>query len=217
LHCMVSSNELQVDYFGETAKILFELVADVSQVLDIRIEFVNMGGGIGIPYIPHQKRLDLKELAKLINDIYQDTIIKAGVEPPTLMMECGRMVTGPYNCLVTRVLHKKHTYKDYVGVDACMANLMRPGMLGAYHHISVLDKNWNIKLGAIEDSQNGYQTLNHERSQVYPLAVYDVTGSLCANKDKFAIDRVLPVVEIGDIVIMQGHMDILWDTIIMES
>jgi len=191
-----------MEYFGETARILFTLVADISRALGIRFEFVNMGGGIGIPYRPHQKRINLKELAKLVNDIYQDTVVKAGVEPLTLVTECGRVVTGPYNCLVTRVLHKKHTYKNFVGVDACMANLMRPGMYGAYHHISVIDKNWNIKLGTTEDNQNGYQNRNLEHSHIYPLAVYDVTGSLCENNDKFAVDRVLPEVEIGDIVLI---------------
>lgn len=181
LHTMVASNELNGAYFVETARMLFELVAEISAALGIRFDFVNLGGGIGIPYRPDDKAVDLKVLGASIRDLYEEMIVKQGLGPLALALECGRMITGPYGYLVSTVRHLKHTYKDYVGLDACMTNLMRPGMYGAYHHITVLGKEM--------------ATCDH---------VYDVTGSLCENNDKFAINRSLPVMEPGDIVVIHN-------------
>ena len=179
LHTMVASNELNADYFVETAQILFDLVVELQRELGIRIEFVNLGGGIGIPYRPDQTAVDYQRVSDGIRDAYERTIRPAGLDPLRIVMENGRVITGPYGYLVSRVLHKKDTYKQYVGLDGNMAHLMRPGMYGAYHHITVLGK----------------ETLP-------ATATYDVTGSLCENNDKFAIDRSLPEIEIGDLVVI---------------
>ena len=179
LHTMVASNELNLDFFVETARMLFELVREVAERLDIRLEFINLGGGIGIPYRPEQQPVDLERLSAGVQEQY-DTLIKpAGLDPLKIYMENGRCITGPYGYLVTQAIHEKHIYKNYVGVDACMANLMRPGMYGAYHHITVLGK---------EDAPEA-ETL-------------DVVGSLCENNDKFAIDRKLPKIERGDLLVI---------------
>ncbi len=179
LHTMVASNELEVDYFVETAQLLFELVAELSSQLDIQFEFVNLGGGIGIPYHPSEKGMDIQRLGNKIKDVYELNITNKGLPDLDIRLECGRLITGPYGWLISKVLHKKDTYKNYVGLDACMANLMRPAMYNAYHHITVLDK-------------------ENEPSEF----LYDVTGSLCENNDKFAIDRLLPNIEIDDIIII---------------
>ena len=177
LHTMVASNELDPEYFVETAKLLFETIVEISKELDIRFDFVNLGGGIGIPYNPEDEPVPYDVIAKGVKEQY-DAMIKAnGLDPLKIYLECGRTITGPYGYLVTEVRHLKHIYKDYVGTDACMANLMRPGLYGAYHHITVLGK---------EDQP--------------ATTKYDVTGSLCENNDKFAIDRMLPEVERGDIL-----------------
>jgi diaminopimelate decarboxylase len=179
LHTMVASNELEVAYFVETAHLLFDLVGELSAELGIRFEFVNLGGGIGIPYRPEQQAVDLQAVGAGVRKLYDEKIVQAGLGPLDVCLECGRMVTGPYGWLVSRVLHKKSTYKNYVGLDACMANLMRPALYGAYHHITVAGK----------------EHLPHE-------VVCDVTGSLCENNDKFAINRTLPPVEVGDLVVI---------------
>jgi len=179
LHTMVASNELDPRYFVETAAILFDLAVELNRALGIRFEFINIGGGIGIPYRPEQKPVPYEVIARGVREAYDATIVPAGLAPIKLFTECGRVVTGPYGYLVTRVRHLKHIYKDYVGLDACMANLMRPAMYGAYHHITVLGK----------------ESLPHDHK-------YDVTGSLCENNDKFAIDRMLPEVEPGDLLVI---------------
>ncbi|MFH2027543.1 MAG: diaminopimelate decarboxylase [Nanoarchaeota archaeon] len=179
LHTMVASNELNPDYHIETAKILFELVVEVYEKTGIKIEFVNLGGGYGTPYKPEDKPIDLDYVSKGIKKAYDEIIVANGLSPLRIVMESGRMITGPYAWLVTTVRHLKHTYKDYVGLDACMANLMRPALYGAYHHIEILGK---------EKAKH-----NHK---------YDVTGSLCENNDKFAIDRMLPEIERGDILVI---------------
>jgi diaminopimelate decarboxylase len=179
LHTMIASNELDPQYFVETAKMLFELVAEITEKVGIRFEFINIGGGIGIPYKPGQKPVDLEYVAQGMKEAYESQIVAKGLAPLTIAMECGRMITGPYGFLVATVLHKKEIYKNYIGLDACMANLMRPGMYGAYHHITVLGK----------------ENAPHDH-------IYDVTGSLCENNDKFAIDRELPQIDIGDIIVI---------------
>ncbi|MDH3346425.1 MAG: diaminopimelate decarboxylase [Kiritimatiellaceae bacterium] len=179
LHTMVASNELDGSYFVETAHLLFELVGELSAELGIEFEFVNIGGGIGIPYKPEEKSVDLSAVGEGIRKLYEELIVGKGLKPLDLRMECGRMVTGPFGYLVSRVLHKKNTYKQFVGLDACMVNLMRPAMYGAYHHITIPGK---------ENAAHDF--------------VCDVTGSLCENNDKFAIDRALPEIEIGDLVVI---------------
>ncbi|HPS00302.1 MAG TPA: diaminopimelate decarboxylase [Candidatus Sumerlaeota bacterium] len=177
LHTMVASNELNPDYFIDTARMLFELAVEVLRETGVRVESINLGGGIGIPYRPEQNEVNLEYVSNGIRLAYEEIIRPAGLDPLKILMENGRMVTGPYGYLVSRVLHLKHTYRDYVGLDACMANLMRPALYGAYHHITVLGKE-NAPL---------------ER-------VYDVTGSLCENNDKFAIQRPMPEAAPGDLV-----------------
>lgn len=179
LHTMIASNELDKEYFVDTGKMLFELVIEISRELDIDFEFINLGGGFGIPYRPEEEPVDMAWVGEAIRRAYEATIVPAGLDPLKIYMESGRMITGPYGYLVSRVLHKKQTYKNYVGLDASMANLMRPALYGAYHHITVVGK------------ENA--PLDHE---------YDVTGSLCENNDKFAIDRMLPEIEIGDLLVI---------------
>lgn len=179
LHTMVASNELNPEFFVETARMLFEIVVELSRDPGIRLEFVNLGGGIGIPYRPGDVPVDLEQIGEGIRRVYEELIVPAGLDPLRIYMENGRMVTGPYGCLVSTVIHHKEIYKRYVGVDACMANLMRPGMYGAYHHITVLGK---------EDAP-------HDQ-------LVDVVGSLCENNDKFAIDRQLPATEPGDLLVI---------------
>jgi diaminopimelate decarboxylase len=179
LHTMLASNELNNDYFIDTAKMLFELVVDISEKLEIKFEFVNLGGGFGIPYRLDQKKIDIEYVANGIHKAYIDMIETKNLPPLKIFMESARMITGPYGYLVSKVLHKKSTYKNYIGLDACMANLMRPALYDAYHHITIMGKE-NLPCDC----------------------VYDVTGSLCENNDKFAIDRKLPEIEIGDIVVI---------------
>ncbi|MFO8010072.1 MAG: diaminopimelate decarboxylase [Dehalococcoidia bacterium] len=179
LHAMVASNELDRDYFVETAEILFNLVVDIARELGIGFEFVNIGGGIGIPYRPEEQPVDLNAVSEGIKQRYEGIIEANGLAPVKIFMECGRMVTGPYGYLVSRVRHVKSTYKNFAGLDATMADLMRPAIYGAYHHITVMGK----------------EDLPHDR-------FYDVTGSLCENIDKFAIDRPLPELEPGDLIVI---------------
>ncbi len=179
MHTMVASNELDPEYFIETAKILFELIAEISRDLGIKFEFINLGGGIGIPYRPEQEPVSYDVIAKGVSKAYDEIIRANDLHPLKVFLECGRVITGPYGYLVTSVRHMKHIYKDYVGTDACMADLMRPALYGAYHHITVLGK---------ENAEAAH--------------LYDVTGSLCENNDKFAIDRMLPELSRGDILVI---------------
>lgn len=179
IHTMVISNELDPDYFVETARMMFELAVELKRKQNINIEIINLGGGIGIPYRPEQEPVDLEYLGAEIKKVYDDIIVPNGLDPLRIAMECGRVITGPYGYLVSRVLHKKEIYKNYVGLDASMADLMRPGLYGAYHHVSVIDKE--------------YLPLDH---------MYDVTGSLCENNDKFAVDRMLPKIDVGDLIVI---------------
>ena len=179
LHTMVASNELNPDYFVETAVMLFDLAVELHQTLGIRVEFVNLGGGIGIPYRPEQQAVDYQRVSDGVRAAYDRIVRRAGLDPLQIVLENGRVVTGPYGYLVTRAIHRKDTYKHYIGLDGNMANLMRPGMYGAYHHITV----------------PGKQDAPAEQ-------LYDVVGSLCENNDKFAIDRRLPTIDIGDFVVI---------------
>lgn len=179
LHTMVASNELDPDYFIETAELLFNLIVEVHKKAGVKISFANLGGGIGIPYKPGEKAVDLEYVSAGIKKLYEEKISGNGLAPLKIFFESGRAITGPYGYLVSKVLHMKNTYKQFAGLDASMVNLMRPGMYGAYHHITVLGK----------------ENEPHNRQ-------YDVTGSLCENNDKFAIDRMLPEIEPGDIVVI---------------
>jgi diaminopimelate decarboxylase len=179
IHTMVASNELNPDYFVETARILFELIVELYQNLGIRFEFANLGGGIGIPYKPDQVAVDLDRMSDGIKLAYQEFIVGNGLDPLNIYFESGRAITGPFGFLVSRVLHIKNTFKIFAGLDASMANLMRPALYGSYHHITVLS------------------------SEEHPSKfMYDVTGSLCENNDKFAINRVLPKMRPGDLVVI---------------
>lgn len=171
LHTMVASNELDGDYIVETARMLFSLCDRIKKEAGVTIELVDLGGGIGIPYRPDQKRMDIKKVSEEIKELYDN----ASLSPLQIAFECGRYITGPYGYLLSKVLHVTHKYKDYVGLDSSMADLMRPGMYGAYHGITVLGK-----------------------EQLPSDHTYDVTGSLCENNDKFAVDRKLPEVREGD-------------------
>ena len=185
LHTMVASNELSLPYHIETARMLFELAAEVKAKTGIRLEFVNLGGGVGIPYRPEQKAVDYQELAAGIRKAYDEIIRPAGLDPLGIRTEWGRVITGPYGWLVARAIHKKEIYRNYIALDACMADLMRPALYGAYHHISIPGK------------END------------PLCeTYDVVGSLCENNDKFAVQRRLPKIDVaaeggpGDFVVI---------------
>lgn len=179
LHTMVISNELNPDYFIETAEMMFDLVVELNEKLGIRIELVNFGGGIGIPYRPEQEPVKLEYVGEGVRKAYEERIVPHDLHPLKLALECGRVITGPYGYLVARALHKKETYKNYIGLDSCMSDLMRPGIYGAYHHITVVGK----------------EALPKDH-------VYDVTGSLCENNDKFAVDRELPRIDIGDLFVI---------------
>lgn len=179
LHTMVASNELNPQYFVDTAELLFDLAVDISKEVGIVFDFINLGGGIGIPYRPEQAPVDLTAVSQGIREAFERRLIAAGHPPLRLYLECGRMVTGPFGYLVSRVRHIKQTYKRYAGLDACMANLMRPALYGSYHHITVLGK-----------------------EHLPCNSIYDVTGSLCENNDKFAIDRPLPELAPGDLVVI---------------
>ena len=179
LHTMVVSNELNVNGLINTAKMMFELAVDVQKNVGIDIEFLDFGGGIGLPYKPEQSFIDYDELSKGIQAHYEEIMVPAGLGNIRMSFECGRAITGPYGYLVTTAIHHKHIWKEYIGVDACMANLMRPGMYGSYHHITVMGK---------ENAPKDH--------------IYDVSGSLCENCDKFAIDRALPEINDGDVLVI---------------
>lgn len=178
IHTMVASNELNPEYFLETARMMFDLVYKLKVIVGVDIEVINLGGGLGIPYIPEDKPINYEDLATEIMAIYREKIIDRGLYPAKLAFESGRLMTGPYGYLVTRIIHKKDTYKEYMGLDACMANLMRPALYNAYHHITVIGKE--------------KESLSHK---------YDIVGSLCENNDKFAIDRYMPKLEVGDLLV----------------
>lgn len=179
LHTMVASNELNPAFFVDTAKLVFELAVEIKEKCGVQIEFVDLGGGLGIPYKPEQKAIDYEEVAKGIRGEYDRVIVPAGLDPLGIYWECGRPITGPYGWLVTTAIHEKHIYREYIAVDSCMADLMRPGMYGAYHEVTVSGK------------ENAPKT-----------EVYDVVGSLCENCDKFAVQRSLPKIDMGDLVII---------------
>ncbi len=175
IHSFLCSNTVTNEYYPMLAKILFELAVELKNKLDVNITFINLSGGIGIPYRPEQEPNDIFVIGEGVRKAYVETLTPAGMDNVAIFTELGRYMTGPYGALITKAINEKHTYKEYVGVDACAANLMRPAIYGAYHHITVLGKE-NVPC-------------DHK---------YDVTGSLCENCDKFAIDRMLPEIKMGD-------------------
>ena len=177
LHAFLASNTTDNGYYPALARELFCLAADLHRELGVEMAFVNLSGGVGIPYLPDAEPVDILKVGDDVRKAYEEVIVPAGMHPLNIKTELGRYMTGPYGSLVATVLHEKNTYKHYIGLDACAANLMRPAMYGSYHHITVLGK------------EN--EPCDH---------VYDVTGSLCENNDKFAIDRKLPKIDIGDLV-----------------
>lgn len=179
LHTMVVSNELDINGLIGTAELMFDLALRVKKETGIEVDFIDFGGGIGVAYRPEETPVDYEALSAGIKEAYERMILGNGHSPISLAFECGRMVTGPYGYLVATAIHRKDIYKHYIGLDACMANLMRPALYGSYHHITVVGK------------ENA--PLDH---------VYDVTGSLCENNDKFAIDRKLPKINIGDRIVI---------------
>lgn len=178
LHTMVASNELDYTYMVETARMILEVAELVALELDIKFEFVNIGGGFGIPYRPDQEPLNLQNMAAEIGELFSSFQAQHGYVP-RMYMESGRFMTGPHGCLVTSAINHKETYRSYIGVDACMSALMRPAMYDAYHHLDVLGK------------------VNSKQDHVY-----DVVGSLCENNDKFAVQRSLPKIDEGDIIVI---------------
>ena len=179
LHTMVASNERGIGTFLLTAKIMFELAVEIKNKVGIELEFINLGGGFGIPYRPEENSVDFPAIGNGIHELYEKILLTNGLGNIAIATESGRAMTGNAGWLVSTVIHEKNTYKNYIGLDSCMANLMRPALYGAYHHITIVGK------------ENA------------PLTnIYDVTGSLCENNDKFAIDRKLPKIDIGDILII---------------
>jgi diaminopimelate decarboxylase len=181
LHTMVVSNMLDENYLAETAIMLFRLAAIINHDTGFKFDFINLGGGFGMPYKPEQVGLNLDMVSSSIHDAYRSYVEDLGLGPVRVVTECGRAITGPHGYLVSKVRHVSSKYKDFVGLDACMANLMRPALYGAYHHITVLGKE------------------NESKDQVY-----DVVGSLCENNDKFAVNRPLPKIEPGDVFVMHN-------------
>ena len=179
IHAFLASNTVTNEYYPTLAKILFELAVSLEKETGADIKFINLSGGIGIPYTPDQEPNDIYEIGKGVKEVYDEVLVPAGMGDVAIYTELGRFMMGPYGQLVTTAIHEKHTHKEYIGLDACAVNLMRPAMYGAYHHITVLGK---------EDAPCD--------------RIYDVTGSLCENNDKFAIDRKLPKIDIGDYIVI---------------
>ena len=179
LHSFLVSNTVTNDYYPALARTLFNLVVEIKQELGIEISFINLSGGVGIAYKPDQVPNDIAAIGAGVHQVYDEILVPAGLGDVAIYTEMGRFMLGPYGCLVTKAIHEKHTYKEYIGVDACAANLMRPAMYGAYHHITVMGK------------EN--EPCEH---------MYDVVGALCENNDKFAVDRMLPKIDKGDLLVI---------------
>ncbi|WP_448860565.1 diaminopimelate decarboxylase [Clostridium sp.] len=179
IHAFLASNTVTNEYYPMLAKVLFEVAVKLKEETGADIKFINLSGGVGIPYRPDQEPNDIFAIGEGVRKVYEEVLVPAGMGDVALYTEMGRFMLAPYGCLVTTAIHEKHTYKEYIGVDACAVNLMRPAMYGAYHHITVMGK--------------GNEPCDHK---------YDVTGSLCENNDKFAIDRMLPKIDMGDILVI---------------
>ena len=179
IHAFLASNTLSNDYYPALARILFQLAVELKEETGCHITFINLSGGVGVPYRPEQSANDIAIIGEGVRKAYEEVLVPAGMDDVSICTELGRFMLAPYGVLVTRATHEKHTYKEYIGVDACAANLMRPAIYGAYHHITVMGK------------EN--EPCDHK---------YDVTGALCENCDKFAIDRMLPRIDKGDLLVI---------------
>ena len=179
IHAFLASNTVTNEYYPMLAGKLFELAVELKEKTGADIKFINLSGGVGIPYTPDKEPNDIRAIGEGVRQVYEQILVPAGMGDVAIYTEMGRFMMGPYGALVTTAIHEKHTYKEYIGVDACAVNLMRPAMYGAYHHITVLGK---------EDAPCDHK--------------YDVTGSLCENNDKFAIDRMLPKIDMGDTLVI---------------
>ena len=179
IHAFLASNTVTNEYYPTLAKILFETAVEIKEKTGVKLDFINLSGGVGIPYTPDKEPNDIMVIGEGVRKVYEEVLVPAGMGDVAIFTELGRFMLAPYGHLVTTAIHEKHTHKEYIGVDACAVNLMRPAMYGAYHHITVLGK------------EN--EPCDHK---------YDVTGSLCENNDKFAIDRMLPKIDMGDILVI---------------
>ena len=179
LHAFLASNTISNEYYPELAGTLFRLAVELKEETGCHIRYINLSGGIGVPYLPEQEAIDIAAVGEGVRRKYEEILVPAGMGDVELCSELGRYMMGPYGCLVTRAIHEKHIYKEYIGVDACAADLMRPAVYGAYHHITVMGKE------------------NAPCDQIY-----DVTGALCENCDKFAVDRPLPKIDRGDLLVI---------------
>lgn len=177
IHSFLASSTSSNEYYPMLARILFELAVELKKELDIHISFINLSGGVGVPYEPDEKPCDIMAIGEGVRKVYEEVLLPEGMDDVAIYTEMGRYMLAPYGSLIATAIHEKHIYKEYIGLDACAANLMRPAMYGAYHHITVLGK------------ENA--PCDHK---------YDITGGLCENNDKFAIDRMLPEIQIGDIL-----------------
>ena len=179
IHAFLASNTVTNEYYPMLAKVLFEVAVKLQKETGAHIKFINLSGGIGIPYRPDQEANDIYAIGEGVRKVFEEVLVPAGMGDVAIYTELGRFMMGPYGCLVTKAVHEKHTHKEYIGCDACAVNLMRPAMYGAYHHITVMGK---------ENDPCDY--------------MYDITGSLCENNDKFAIDRILPKIDMGDTLVI---------------
>lgn len=179
MHAFLASNTVTNDYYPVLARTLFEVAVEIKEKTGVKLDFINLSGGVGVPYTPDKEPNDILAIGEGVRKVYEEILVPAGMGDVALYTELGRFMLAPYGHLITTAIHEKHTHKEYIGVDACAVNLMRPAMYGAYHHITVLGK------------EN--EPCDHK---------YDVTGSLCENNDKFAIDRMLPKIDMGDILVI---------------
>ena len=179
MHAFLASNTVTNDYYPVLARTLFEVAVEIKEKTGVKLDFINLSGGVGVPYTPDKEPNDILAIGEGVRKVYEEILVPAGMGDVALYTELGRFMLAPYGNLITTAIHEKHTHKEYIGVDACAVNLMRPAMYGAYHHITVLGK------------EN--EPCDHK---------YDVTGSLCENNDKFAIDRMLPKIDMGDVLVI---------------
>ena len=179
LHAFLASNTVSNEYYPELARILFNVAVEIKEETGVELSFINLSGGVGIPYTPDKEPNDIFVIGEGVRKAFAEVLVPAGLGDIKIFTELGRYMLAPNGHLVTRAIHEKHTHKEYIGVDACAANLMRPAIYGAYHHITVMGK---------EDAPCDHK--------------YDVTGSLCENCDKFAVDRMLPKIDIGDLLVI---------------
>lgn len=179
IHSFLASNTVSNEYYPVLAKILFELAVEIKEKTGIQLQYINLSGGIGVPYKPEDNENDIAVIGEGVRKVFEEVLVPNGMDDVAIFTELGRFMLAPYGCLITKAIHEKHIYKEYIGVDACAVDLMRPAMYNAYHHITVLGK---------ENEGCDYK--------------YDITGSLCENNDKFAVDRMLPKIEKGDYVVI---------------